>query len=124
MQALEKMMEGSSQVEHQVEQLQQDLLVSEKERSQAVAKLFKAEQHIEVLTATVDTLSAVSNVQTDWRCCAAGGYSVYLNTVVLHLKVEIFKILLETPYNLFCLLLHIPPVYVVFTELRIAWRTA
>jgi len=70
MQALDKKLEDNSHIEHQVEQLQQDLCVSDKEKNQTVSKLNKAEQHIRVLTATVDTLSAVSNLWMDLRCCA------------------------------------------------------
>jgi len=62
MQVLDKKLEDNSHIEHQVEQLQQDLCVSDKEKNQTVSKLNKAEQHIRVLTATVDTLSAVSNL--------------------------------------------------------------
>lgn len=56
--ASDKKLEDNSHIERQVEQLQQDLCVSDKEKNQTVSKLNKAEQHIRVLTATVDTLSA------------------------------------------------------------------
>jgi hypothetical protein len=59
MQALDKKLEGNSR---QVEQLQQDLCVSDKDRNQIVSKLNKAEEQIRVLTATVDTLSTVSKL--------------------------------------------------------------
>jgi hypothetical protein len=62
MQALDKKLEDNSHIEHQVEQLQQDLCASDKEKNQTVSMLNKAEQHIRVLTATVDALSAVSNL--------------------------------------------------------------
>jgi hypothetical protein len=78
MQTVEKKLEDNMCFVHQVEQLQQDLLVSDEEKSQIVSKLNKAEQHIQVLTATVDTLSAVSNLQTDLRCCAVVGFCTVL----------------------------------------------
>jgi rRNA processing protein Krr1/Pno1 len=62
MQALDKKVEDNSHIELQVEQLQQDLCVCDKEKNQTVSKLNKAEQHIRMLAATVDTLSAVSNL--------------------------------------------------------------
>jgi hypothetical protein len=62
MQALDKKLEDNSRIERQVVQLQQDLCVSDKEKNQTVSRLNKAEEHIRVLTATVDTLSAVSNL--------------------------------------------------------------
>jgi hypothetical protein len=62
LQALDKKLEGNSHIERQVEQLQQDLCVSDKEKNQIDSKLNKAEEHIRVLTATVDTLSAVSKL--------------------------------------------------------------
>jgi len=55
---LDKKLEDNSHIERQVEQLQQDLCASDKEKNQTVSKLNKAEQHIRVLTATVDALSA------------------------------------------------------------------
>lgn len=61
MQMLDKKLEDNSHIELQVEKLQQDLCASDKEKNQTVAKLNKAEQHIRMLTATVDALSAVSN---------------------------------------------------------------
>lgn len=64
MQALEKRLEENLHMERHMEHLQQDLLVIDQEKNQILAKLNKAEQHIEVLTATVDTLSAVSSVET------------------------------------------------------------
>jgi hypothetical protein len=75
---LEKKLEDNSHFEHQVEQLLQDLLVSDKEKSQTVSKLKKAEQEIQVLTATVDTLSAVSNLQTDQRYATDGSFTILL----------------------------------------------
>ena len=62
MQVLDKKLEDNSHIERQVEQLQQDLCASDKEKNQTVSKLNKAEQHIRVLAATVDALSAVSNL--------------------------------------------------------------
>jgi len=55
---LDKKLEDNSHIELQVEQLQQDLCASDKEKNQTVSKLSKAEQHIRMLTATVDALSA------------------------------------------------------------------
>jgi len=55
---LDKKLEDNSHIELQVEQLQQDLCASDKEKNQTVSRLNKAEQHIRMLTATVDTLSA------------------------------------------------------------------
>jgi len=62
MQALDEKLEDNSHIERQVEQLQQDLSVSDKEKNQTVTKLNRAEQHIRMLTATVDSLSAVSKL--------------------------------------------------------------
>jgi hypothetical protein len=62
MQALEKRIEENLHMERHVEHLKQDLLVSDKEKNQSLAKLDKAERHIQVLTATMDTLSAVSTL--------------------------------------------------------------
>jgi chromosome segregation ATPase len=56
--ALDEKLEDNSHIERQVEQLQQDLSVSDKEKNQTVTKLNRAEQHIRMLTATVDSLSA------------------------------------------------------------------
>jgi len=56
--ALDKKLEDYSHIERQVEQLQQDLCASDKDKNQTVSKLNKAEQHIQMLTATVDALSA------------------------------------------------------------------
>jgi uncharacterized protein YoxC len=65
MQALEKKLEENSHMERHMERLQQDLLAIDKEKNQSLAKLNKAEQHIQVLTATMDTLSAVSTGSPD-----------------------------------------------------------
>lgn len=62
-QALEEKLEDNLHMKHHVEQLLQDLLAADREKNQSLAKLIKAEQHIEILTATVDTLSAVSSLQ-------------------------------------------------------------
>ena len=59
-QVLEKRLEDTLHVERHVQRLQQDMLALDVEKNQSLAKLNKAEQHITVLTATVDTLSAVS----------------------------------------------------------------
>jgi uncharacterized protein YoxC len=65
MQALEKKLEENSHMERHMERLQQDLLAIDKEKNQSLVKLNKAEQHIQVLTATMDTLSAVSTDSPD-----------------------------------------------------------
>jgi hypothetical protein len=48
-------------MERHVEWLKCDLLARDKERNESLAKLNKAEQHIQVLTATMDTLAVVSS---------------------------------------------------------------
>lgn len=57
-QMLEKRLEENLHVERHVQRLKQDLLALDAEKNQSLAKLNKAEQHITVLSATVDTLSA------------------------------------------------------------------
>ena len=60
-QVLEKKLEETLHVDRHVHRLKQDLLALDAEKNQSLAKLNKAEHHITVLTATVDTLSAVSS---------------------------------------------------------------
>jgi hypothetical protein len=48
-------------MECHVEYLKRDLLACDKEKNESLAKLNKAEQHIQVLTATMDTLTTVSS---------------------------------------------------------------
>lgn len=67
MQGLEDGLEENLRMERYVKCLKQDLLVNDKEKNQCLARLNKAEHDVQVLTATVDTLSAVSNLM---RCCA------------------------------------------------------
>ncbi|XP_021919020.1 tax1-binding protein 1 homolog isoform X1 [Zootermopsis nevadensis] len=57
-QGLEDGLEENLRMERYVECLKQDLLVNDKEKNQCLARLNKAEHDVQVLTATVDTLSA------------------------------------------------------------------
>jgi hypothetical protein len=45
-----------------MERLKCDLLACDKEKNESVAKLKKAVQHIQILTATMDTITAVSSL--------------------------------------------------------------
>jgi hypothetical protein len=57
MQSLEKKLEDNMHVEW----LKRDLLACDKEKNDSLAKLNKAERHIQILTATMDTLTTVSS---------------------------------------------------------------
>lgn len=59
------------QMECHVERLKRDLLTSDKEKNESFAMLSKAEQRIQVLTATMDTLTTVSTPYS----CLRGTYS-------------------------------------------------